>query len=90
MLVTDALTCCLADFGLSLILESQRLGNKSPTLAGSICWMAPELMRAGEPREPPDPGQVVKREPIDRKAADIYALGCTVYEVSCVLGSPMP
>ncbi|KAJ2923629.1 hypothetical protein H1R20_g13463, partial [Candolleomyces eurysporus] len=81
VLVTDALTCCLADFGLSLILESQRLGNKSPTLAGSICWMAPELMTAGElESSDPNGGQAVKRE-IDRKAGDIFALGCTIYEI---------
>ncbi|RXW20668.1 hypothetical protein EST38_g5197 [Candolleomyces aberdarensis] len=80
VLVTDALTCCLADFGLSLILESQRLGNKSPTLAGSICWMAPELMTAGELESDPNGGQAVKRE-IDRKAGDIFALGCTIYEI---------
>ncbi|KAJ2934807.1 hypothetical protein H1R20_g2205, partial [Candolleomyces eurysporus] len=81
VLVTDALTCCLADFGLSLILESQRLGNKSPTLAGSICWMAPELMTAGElDASDPNDGQAVKRE-IDRKAGDMFALGCTIYEI---------
>ena len=84
MLVTDALTCCLADFGLSLILESQRLGNKSPTLAGSICWMAPELMTAGElGTSDPSGGQVAKGK-LDRKAGDIFALGCTIYEVCCV------
>ncbi|RXW13172.1 hypothetical protein EST38_g12683 [Candolleomyces aberdarensis] len=81
VLVTDTLTCCLADFGLSLILESQRLGNKSPTLAGSICWMAPELMTSGELNySDPNGGQVVKRE-IDRKAGDLFALGCTIYEI---------
>ncbi|KAF6753020.1 kinase-like domain-containing protein [Ephemerocybe angulata] len=70
ILVTDELACCLADFGLSSILESQRMGNKSMSWGGSVCWMAPELMTCED-----------ERERIDRKAGDIFSLGCTIYEI---------
>ncbi|KAF8956954.1 kinase-like domain-containing protein, partial [Flammula alnicola] len=69
VLVRDDLVCCLADFGLSTIVESQRLGRGSQAFEGSICWAAPEIM---------DPTLSVVK---NAKASDIYALACTIYEI---------
>ena len=69
MLVTDEGVCCLADFGLSSIFDSQRM-DKSPGLQGSVCWLAPELIQSGRPSVH------------SAKAGDIYALACTIYEAS--------
>ncbi|KDR67956.1 hypothetical protein GALMADRAFT_257468 [Galerina marginata CBS 339.88] len=69
VLVGDDLVCRLADFGLSSIVDSQRLGRASPSCAGSVCWMAPEIM---------DPSRIKVKNP---KAGDIYALACTIYEI---------
>ncbi|KAF8159772.1 kinase-like domain-containing protein [Crassisporium funariophilum] len=68
ILVKEDLSCCLADFGLSSVLESQRL-RTSPALQGSVCFLAPERI---------DPG----RSPVkNATASDVYALGCTVFEI---------
>ncbi|PPQ66652.1 hypothetical protein CVT26_009406 [Gymnopilus dilepis] len=68
VLVKDDLVCCLADFGLSSIVESQDLCH-SPAFQGSVCWMAPELL---------DPSLCPRQNP---RAGDIYALACTIYEI---------
>ncbi|KAF9552975.1 kinase-like protein [Agrocybe pediades] len=69
VLVGDDLICCLADFGLSSIVESQRLGKGSPAFEGSVCWAAPEIIQPS--------CSVPKNAP----AGDIFALGCTIYEI---------
>lgn len=69
VLVTDEGICCLADFGLSSIFDSQRVDKTEPGLQGSICWLAPELMQPGRPSAH------------SAKAGDIYALACTIYEI---------
>ncbi|SJL00682.1 uncharacterized protein ARMOST_03995 [Armillaria ostoyae] len=43
-LVTDDLCCCLADFGLSLLAESQGLDSSSRMRKGGIRWLAPEYI----------------------------------------------
>ncbi|PBK78446.1 kinase-like protein [Armillaria solidipes] len=67
-LVTDDL-CYLADFGLSLLAESQGLDSSSRMRKGGIRWLAPEY---------------ILLTLFDRSyvaARDIYAYGCTVIEV---------
>ncbi len=68
----DDLRCCLADFGLSLLAESQTL-NSSSKMRGSIRWLAPEYI---------DSKAVIDQAYIT--ARDIYAYGCTVVEVGPV------
>ncbi|PBK82465.1 kinase-like protein, partial [Armillaria gallica] len=70
ILVTNDLCCCLADFGLSLLAESQTLNSSSRMSKGSIRWLAPEYI---------DPHAVIDRAYI--AARDIYAYGCTVVEI---------
>ena len=70
MLVTDEGICCLADFGLSSIFDSQQVDTSAGQVEGSICWLAPELMEPSRPSVH------------SAKAGDIYALACTIYEVS--------
>ncbi|KAE9391221.1 kinase-like protein [Gymnopus androsaceus JB14] len=72
ILVTDDLHCCLADFGLSLIIsDSRTLSNASTSgmTKGTIRWMAPELIIPA------------RRAPNDT-SRDVYAFGCTVLEVT--------
>ncbi|KAE9391219.1 kinase-like protein [Gymnopus androsaceus JB14] len=71
ILVTDELGCCLADFGLSLIIsDSRTLSNASTSgmTKGTIRWMAPELIIPSRPA-PNDTSR------------DVYAFGCTVLEI---------
>ncbi|KAF8797678.1 kinase-like protein [Phlegmacium glaucopus] len=72
--VNGRLVCCLADFGLSVIVKSQRLRREPPAFQGSVCWTAPEVM---------DPARSQGQDP---RAGDIYSLACTIYEV--YTGSP--
>ncbi|PBK92827.1 kinase-like protein [Armillaria gallica] len=69
ILVADDRRCCLADFGLSLITESQNLSTTSGMRRGSLRWLAPEYILPGS---------------LDQSciaARDSYAYGCTVIEV---------
>ncbi|KAF5385580.1 hypothetical protein D9757_006778 [Collybiopsis confluens] len=70
ILISDDHSCCLADFGLS-ILETQSF-NPTHTAAvqGSLRWLAPEYI------SPSNRPTVVSLTP-----RDIYALGCTVFEL---------
>ncbi|KAK7434634.1 hypothetical protein VKT23_020100 [Stygiomarasmius scandens] len=62
--------CCLADFGLSFVYESKSLATASrEAVIGTVPWSAPELLNP----EVPGPNTT---------ASDIYALGCTMYEVA--------
>ncbi|PBK82462.1 kinase-like protein [Armillaria gallica] len=67
ILVMDDLCCCLADFGLSLFVESQTLNSSSRMSKGSLRWLAPEYI---------DANIVIDRAHIT--ARDVYAYGCTV------------
>ncbi|KAL0577763.1 hypothetical protein V5O48_004221 [Marasmius crinis-equi] len=69
ILVTDDLTCVVADFGLSIAVESDALPTSSGSgIRGSIRWLAPEAI-SGD------------REGRARPARDVYAFGCTVLEI---------
>lgn len=67
ILVSDDLRCCLADFGLSGLIQSQI--SSSVGQQGTFRWMAPEIFA-------PDAFPACEPE-----ARDIYALGCTILEV---------
>ncbi|SJL10564.1 uncharacterized protein ARMOST_13951 [Armillaria ostoyae] len=69
ILVTDDIRCCLADFGLSLIVESQMLDSTSRMRKGAMRWLAPEY---------------IDLRLLDKSclaARDIYAFGCTIVEI---------
>ncbi|SJL00670.1 uncharacterized protein ARMOST_03983 [Armillaria ostoyae] len=69
ILVADDQRCCLADFGLSLIAESQNFNTTSGMRRGNLRWLAPEYILPGL---------------LDQSfiaARDTYAYGCTVIEV---------
>ncbi|KAK0471653.1 kinase-like domain-containing protein, partial [Armillaria novae-zelandiae] len=70
ILVMDDLRCCLADFGLSLLAESQTLDTTSRMSKGSTRWLAPEYI---------NPDAVIDRTYITVR--DVYAYGCTVVEI---------
>jgi len=70
ILVSDDHQCCLADFGLAVAAESQSLGTTTTGVRGSVRWLAPELFGL-------DP--VPDRENLTPR--DVYAFGCTAYEV---------
>ncbi|KAF9258028.1 kinase-like protein, partial [Marasmius fiardii PR-910] len=74
ILVSDEGTCHLADFGLATIEndspESQvHLSTSQAVVRGSVPWLAPELMNPDHIGVP------------CRTTRDIYALGCTIFEL---------
>ncbi|KAH8796246.1 kinase-like domain-containing protein [Flagelloscypha sp. PMI_526] len=76
VLVQDDLTCCIADFGLAMVSDSQPLTTTSSDTApkGSIRWSAPEVF---SPKRFPD---------APREKRDVFAFACTIVEV--YLGKP--
>jgi len=73
ILVNESGCCCLADFGLSFVYESKTLATASrEAVIGTVPWSAPELLNP----EVPGPNTT---------ASDVYALGCTMYEVSLAI-----
>ncbi|KAF8183830.1 kinase-like domain-containing protein [Mycena galopus ATCC 62051] len=69
ILINEDWSACLADFGLSIF--SDATATMSTTRAGSLYWMAPELL---------DPGRFgieFTRTP----ASDVYAFGCVCFEM---------
>ncbi|THU90223.1 kinase-like protein [Dendrothele bispora CBS 962.96] len=69
ILVDESRRCCLADFGLSSVYESISLATASrEPVIGTVPWSAPELSN-------PD---ILSP---NTTASDIYALGCTMYEI---------
>jgi serine/threonine protein kinase len=69
VLITPSSRACLADFGLSWAVDPR--GNPTMTIgAGALRWQAPEVLQAD--------GLVYEGYTL---AGDIYALGCTAYEV---------
>lgn len=70
----------LCDFGVSGTLEPQK--SKRTTIVGTPFWMAPELQR--EWIKDADPHSLAKpREILYGSEVDIWAYGCTVYEMAC-------
>ncbi|KIK61418.1 hypothetical protein GYMLUDRAFT_166629, partial [Collybiopsis luxurians FD-317 M1] len=74
ILVTDDLHCCLADFGLALTTSDSQAWSVATTgsMKGAVRWMAPELLN------PED----ITDETLKSPSRDIFALGCTMVEVS--------
>lgn len=76
VLVTDDKRAVLSDFGLSKILEDLGpTGTTTATIAGSVRWQAPEQITINE--EDDTYGVSKPKPPID-----VWAFGCTAYEVS--------
>ncbi|KAE9386306.1 kinase-like protein, partial [Gymnopus androsaceus JB14] len=74
ILVTDDFHCCLADFGLTLIIsDSRTLSNTTTsTIKGSMRWMAPEII---------NPTSQDARLAKNNLSRDVYAFGCTILEI---------
>jgi serine/threonine protein kinase len=64
---------CLADFGLSIILAESGNATFNSYHAGSVRWMAPELIALPEEGEPTKP----------TTSADVYSYGCIVLQLLC-------
>ena len=74
VLVSDEAHCLISDFGLCTLQEETtaeraNLSTSQVILRGSVPWLAPELMNPGCVETP------------NRTTRDVYALGCTMYEV---------
>jgi hypothetical protein len=70
----------LCDFGVSNTLEPER--NKRSTIVGTPFWMAPELQK--EWVKDADPRSLIEPKEISYgNEIDIWAYGCTVYEMAC-------
>ncbi|KAJ6542619.1 kinase-like domain-containing protein [Mycena capillaripes] len=70
ILINEDWSACLADFGLSVFANATTTMHTS-TRAGSIHWMAPELI------DPERFGCKFARTP----ASDVYAFGCVCFEL---------
>lgn len=79
-MVADDLTCCLADFGLVSVIESNREHTSVTGNTGTTPWLAPELMRY----EKPDKSLCIDCQHQRKTARDIYAFACTVFEVCLI------
>jgi serine/threonine protein kinase len=71
VLVAETGRAVVADFGVSFIGMTNVGTTTSADFAGSVNWMAPELLTVDRP------------EPT--KESDMWSFGCTCYEVSCIL-----
>ena len=78
ILIDDQGRGVLSDFGLAHNLgKTDKSGLTTSSISGSLRWLAPELF----PRL--DGGQAKTQTETQRtKASDVWAFGCTVYEVS--------
>ncbi|KAF5386369.1 hypothetical protein D9757_006625 [Collybiopsis confluens] len=71
ILVTDALHCRLADFGLTLVTPSSHFtASSSNSVTGAIRWLAPEYIDFMGESAPPN-----------HTSRDVYAFGCTILEI---------
>ncbi|KAH8832261.1 kinase-like domain-containing protein [Flagelloscypha sp. PMI_526] len=72
VLVRDDLTCCIADFGLAMVSDSQPLTTTSSDTSpkGSTRWTAPEVF---SPKSFPHAA---------KEKRDVFAFACTIVEVS--------
>ncbi|KAJ7279128.1 kinase-like domain-containing protein [Mycena rebaudengoi] len=71
ILINDEWSACLADFGLTSLSDTTTATHTS-NRAGSIRWMAPELI---------DPDRFGHRQFTRTPASDVYAFGCVCLEV---------
>ncbi|KAJ7213590.1 kinase-like domain-containing protein [Mycena pura] len=71
ILITDDWSACLADFGLAYFSDATAPTHTSRHRAGSIRWMAPELI---------DPGRFGVKF-LRTAATDLYAFGCVCLEL---------
>ncbi|KAK7045889.1 hypothetical protein VNI00_007320 [Paramarasmius palmivorus] len=78
ILVSNDETCCIGDFGLSVVERSSPFSDFTDSfeVRGSLRWLAPELITPGVSDADNDLGNACGR--ITR---DIYALGCTILEI---------
>ena len=76
ILINSERRACLADFGLTAIIEDTNFdGSSSHKARGMIRWMAPEIL------DPDRYGYVVwARRKLPSKSTDVYALGMTILE----------
>lgn len=76
ILVDHEGVCCIADFGGSSISGSQKVESSSNdnngVSGGTLRWRPPEVIV---------PGNVNSRDPSYGSAADVWALGCVIYEI---------
>ncbi|KAF8212855.1 kinase-like domain-containing protein, partial [Mycena galopus ATCC 62051] len=73
ILITDGWKACLADFGLSSFSNATASHTNSTHRAGSIRWMAPELIVP----------ERFRKKFARTAASDIFAFGCVCVEASC-------
>ncbi|KAK7021819.1 Homeobox protein tos8 [Paramarasmius palmivorus] len=71
ILVSANENCCLGDFGLSTFENNSRVyqSTSQAALRGSVPWLAPELVNPDD------------METESRTTRDIYAFGCTIFEI---------
>lgn len=79
MLVNDAGSACVADFGLMTTADQTAvLSSETVSSGGTVFWMAPELM---------DPARFNSNGRLTCES-DCYALGMMIHEVGQLLHSP--
>lgn len=79
IVISPDFTPLLTDFGISQLLIANATQDNPTSTPGTVRWMAPELVDAGE----------VYKNPESKKKVDIWALGM-VYLVSRVLFYDVP
>ncbi|KAF7374755.1 Kinase-like protein [Mycena sanguinolenta] len=70
ILITPEWSACLADFGLTSLADTTAT-TRSSRRAGSVRWMAPELIYPAH----------FKRKFVRTRATDVYAFGCVCLEL---------
>jgi serine/threonine protein kinase len=81
ILITGKGRACLADFGLSSAFDTDDHFRTAPSqvvMGGTYNYMAPEIFNAGDKKA---------KSKVNRRACDMYALGCTIYAVRRRLSS---
>ena len=66
------MNACLADFGLTTLLQSTGTFSETSSIRGTVRWMAPELLISDDAEQ--DAGKA-------SCASDMYALGMVFWEV---------
>lgn len=75
ILITSKGRACLADFGLVSAFDTEDHFHTAPSqivMGGTYNYMAPEIFNADD--------KEAKRK-VNKRACDMYALGCTIYAV---------
>lgn len=75
ILITSKGNACLADFGLVSTFDTADHPHTPPSqvdFGGTWNYMAPEMFSAKGREE---------RQQVNKRACDMYALGCTIYAV---------